>query len=190
MRFHLNQSDHDSLYIFTEVHKYSTIPWLSVSVEDAHSHHKAHNPEEKFFESEWNIGPADKMTAINQIDFINAALRTDVHLKLTLKQAIQANLLITGTLASLFIIVIVFYSVIMNRYIWSIIATVIWVLCQGGIVYNMMERPNAFGVLTDSKGNEVGISFFARSSHAQYKYEGFIYATTCCVLGLLFLLFF
>lgn len=40
VRFHLNQSDHDSLYIFTEVHKYSTIPWLSVSVEDTHSHHK------------------------------------------------------------------------------------------------------------------------------------------------------
>lgn len=75
------------------------------------------------------MGPSDKMTAINQIDFINAALRTDVHLKLTLKQAIQANFLITATFASLFIIVIVFYPVIMNRYVWSVIATVIWVLC-------------------------------------------------------------
>lgn len=78
----------------------------------------------------------------------------------------------------------------MNRYIWSIIATVIWVLCQGGIVYNMMESPKPFGVLTDQNDNEVGIAFFARSAHAQYKYEGFVYAATCCLLGLLFLLFF
>ena len=33
-RFHLNLSDPDSMYIFANVHRYSTIPWLSVSAED------------------------------------------------------------------------------------------------------------------------------------------------------------
>lgn len=100
------------------------------------------------------------MTAINQIDFINAALRTDVHLKLTLKQAIQANLLITGTLAFLFVFVVVFYSFIMNKYVWSIIATGIWITCQGCVVYNIMEKPKPYQELKDKSGKVVGYNYF------------------------------
>lgn len=54
----------------------------------------------------------------------------------------------------------------------------------------MMENPKPFGILTDRNDKEVGISFFQPSSHGQYKYEGFVYASACCILGLLFLLAF
>ena len=95
--------------------------------------------------------------------------------------------MITGTLAFLFFFVVVFYSFIMNKYVWPLIATGIWITCQGCIVYNIMEKPKAYQTLKDKSGKITGYNYFMQSTHGQYKYEGFIYAAACCLLGLLFM---
>mmetsp|Transcript_15345 Transcript_15345/g.23634 ORF Transcript_15345/g.23634 Transcript_15345/m.23634 type:complete len:234 (+) Transcript_15345:3-704(+) len=110
--FHLDSDEKISL--FTGFHGHTTIPILSVSAAD--EHHGEHDfSHVRFFttDNEWEIIPGDIVTGLKQIEFVNNALRTDVQLKLTLKQMLKANLMITGILGGLVCLVVFGYPLLM-----------------------------------------------------------------------------
>jgi len=102
--WHIDQDNEDMTDLFMNFHGYSTIPWLTVIQENTHR-----QPGEPFVSPshEWNILATDTFTGMKQLDFVNNALSTDVEFKLTMKQLILSNLVITGGLTA-FVCIVVF----------------------------------------------------------------------------------
>ena len=96
---------------------------------------------------------SESINSLKFIEVINSVLKTDVQLKLTLSQALKANLIITA-FATLQIFLIVFwYKALLNRYIWSIVSCIIWIICTGGYVYVKIEKPEKYNSHINEENN-------------------------------------
>ncbi len=91
------------------------------------------------------------------IEIINSELKTDVKLKLTLSQALKANLIITGLVSLQIFLIIFWYKALLNRYIWSIVCFIIWIVCTGGYVYVKVEKPEKYLSHIDEETKKVVI---------------------------------
>jgi hypothetical protein len=72
--------------MFTEVFKYSTIPWFTVNLK----RDKPYEIGEKLIKdgAEWNVLPSQVASGPMILNFLNKALATDVEFKLTISQMI------------------------------------------------------------------------------------------------------
>ena len=71
-------------------------------------------------------------------------MKTDVQLKLTLKQLLLANILITAILGGLVCLVIFGYPYLMIQWVWLAIACSVFIVCVGGVIYVRMENAPDF----------------------------------------------
>ena len=98
------------------------------------------------------------------IEAINNGLKTDVQLKLTLEQALKANLILSSLVALQVFVIIFWYKFLLNRYVWSLVCFVIWIVCTGGYVFVKIEKPEKYLSHIDEKTNKLIIDeFFMRS---------------------------
>jgi len=151
---HIDVENEDMITVFSEFHGYSTVPWLSVSQESE----KDNRYDGRFLQQahEWNLVKTDNYSALKQIEFINNCLALDVQLKLNASQLLKANLVLVSILASFFMFIYFGYNLLINQYLWVLIAWAVWIVSVGGYVYVKIEAPELYEV---DKNNRT-VSYF------------------------------
>mmetsp|Transcript_4192 Transcript_4192/g.7111 ORF Transcript_4192/g.7111 Transcript_4192/m.7111 type:complete len:172 (+) Transcript_4192:602-1117(+) len=122
---------------------------------------------------------------MKMIDFVNNVLKTDVQLKMTLKQLVYANAIITGILGGLVALVIFGYRFLMIQWLWLLIGCSTWFICTGGLIYIRMESPlNYLSHFDEALNKTVVDSYIHRELRQQYAYEGYIFQALVILIGL------
>jgi len=98
------------------------------------------------------------------INKINDALGTDVKMKITMVQAFKANLIVAGIILCSIFFVILLYPILMNRIMWALIITPVWIMCHGGWVYIKMMGAGPYGH-HEENGIEIIDEWFMRTAH-------------------------
>jgi len=106
-----------------------------------------------------------------------------------MREVIKANLIATGMLFAFVLFIVYGYGILMNRIMWALIITPVWIMCHGGWVYIKMMGANSYGH-HEENGKVIIDEWFMRTAHGQYRYEGYIFSAMTVLLGILFIFVF
>jgi len=108
--------------------------------------------------------PDNVPSAAKIIQMINEVLKTEVTVKLPMKEVLKANLIAAGMLFAFVLFIIFGYGILMNRIMWAFIITPVWIACHGGWVYIKMMGANPYGH-HEENGKLIIDEWFMRTAH-------------------------
>ena len=122
------------VHVFSTTYHYSTIPWLSVSLQQ-----ETLDPYETsiFHKDHETVLTADqtKLGVNWMITFINHILVTDVRYQMTTEEKLRMNGMVSGTVIAFMLLIVYGYPLLVKQWLWLIIACTIWVVSLSCMVW-------------------------------------------------------
>lgn len=117
------------------------------------------------------------------LEFMNNILATDVQFKVTMKQMLFSNLMVSLVVMGAVLFVILAYDVLIEPAVWFYLSMLVFFVSMGGYVHIKREKPAPWGSSVLEDGTTSYTWFNDNNSIPNY-WEGFIVAGLFLTAGL------